>query len=435
MNTDRVVIRKVSVIDGLHDHVLPARNILIDNGVISGIWTGEAGEHPGATTIDGDGKFAVPGFIDAHVHCYQWCLPLFLSSGITSVRDMASESSWMLATRGQIEDGETLGPRVFTHGQLIDGPTSRHKDRALCITVRDGDEVAAAVGDLAHKGVDGIKLYSGLPLDVFKRGIHEAHSRGLPVSAHVGHSRMVTVRQAVASGADSIEHTGTCLPDLFPEGELRNVMAGLNTDKRQLRGFMAWARVDMDGPNAHEIAQVLAESRVYHVPTLVNAENTVRGGISEELGELAEIAGVPRSTVAEWPSRSPSRAEDWDESERLAAGEGLESIKRFTRMLYEAGVRLGVGSDAPNPWTIPGPSLVREMELLTECGIPPMKVLQLATSGAARALGPRFAKTGAVAEGCRADVVILNADPTASISNCSRISHVIRQGVLLGAKT
>lgn len=110
--------------------------------------------------------------------------------------------------------------------------------------------------------------------------------------------------------------------------------------------------------------------------------------------------------------------------------EGLEKIKQLVGLLYRNGVRLGVGSDAPNPWTIPGTSLIREMELMVECGIPAMKVIQLATKNAAVALGKSFQDTGSIKEGNAADLIILRENPAIDIASCRKIAHVIRRGLL-----
>lgn len=399
--------------------------------MIAAVSTGEIGESPGTLVIDAASRFVMPGLIDAHVHCHPWCFPLFLQSGVTSVRDMGSDSSWILAARRQADEGEALQPRIFCHGELIDGPQSRWRDQSHCLTVSDAHEITKAVADLADKGVDGIKLYSRIPLSVFSRGVREAHKRNLPVSAHVGRSRTVTVRQAIAAGVDSIEHAGTCLPDLFPEGELRKVTDQMRTDKTQLRGWMAWAAVDVQSESAKNLAQHLTERRIYHVPTLVNAEKAVKGDIPPETSSDPNLKYVPDPVKQRWMGSMPSQLEHWTSDEYHAARRGFEKIKELTGMVYRAGARLGVGSDTMNPWAVPGFSLIREMELLTECGIPPMKVIQLATRDAAKSLGIRFADVGAVARGFRADIVILRGNPIEAVSNCSRIDYLIRQGTLL----
>jgi imidazolonepropionase-like amidohydrolase len=296
--------------------------------------------------------------------------------------------------------------------------------------VANEDEIVVVINSLAEKGVDGIKLYSELPLHVFSRGVHRAHEIGLPVSAHVGHSRRVTVKQAVEAGVDAIEHTATFLPDMFPPDELAETMRNAYTIKNQLRGFIAWSKVDLQKPRVSRIISLLAEKRVYHTPTLINIENLINGERSIGDNEQLLLKQIPEEIKVNWRQQTPSLFEEWSDEERKIATQGFEKIKHLVGLLYREGVRLGVGSDAPNPWTIPGAALIREMELMVECGIPPMKVIQLATKNAAVALGKRFEDVGSIKEGNSADLIILKENPAIDISNCRKIAYVIRRGLL-----
>ncbi len=84
----------------------------------------------------------------------------------------------------------------------------------------------------------------------------------------------------------------------------------------------------------------------------------------------------------------------------------------------------------PNPWNILGHTLIREMELMVECGIPPLKVIQFATKNATVALGKRFEDTGSIKEGNSADLILLEENPVICISNCRKIVNVTRRGSL-----
>ncbi len=84
-----------------------------------------------------------------------------------------------------------------------------------------------------------------------------------------------------------------------------------------------------------------------------------------------------------------------------------------------------MGTDAGNPGTFHGPAIYREMELLQEAGLRPIEVLVAATRTSARAMG-RGDDLGTVEPGKRADLVLLEADPTADIRNVRRIHAVVR---------
>jgi imidazolonepropionase-like amidohydrolase len=98
--------------------------------------------------------------------------------------------------------------------------------------------------------------------------------------------------------------------------------------------------------------------------------------------------------------------------------------------MYERGVPLVAGTDAPTPWIVPGPSLHDELKLLNEAGIPPLEVLKIATYNAARALRHED-EFGSIRPGLRADLILLSGNPLESIGNTRSIEVVIQNGVIV----
>ena len=105
------------------------------------------------------------------------------------------------------------------------------------------------------------------------------------------------------------------------------------------------------------------------------------------------------------------------------SGIALENLGRAWR----AGITVVMGTDAGNIGTLHGPSVFREMELMTRAGLTPLQVLRSATANGARAMR-RERKLGALAVGKLADLVILDADPLADLGNLSRIHRVVKDG-------
>jgi len=99
------------------------------------------------------------------------------------------------------------------------------------------------------------------------------------------------------------------------------------------------------------------------------------------------------------------------------------------RKVWDAGIPVVMGTDAGNIGTLHGPSVFREMEIMTQAGLTPLQVLRSATSNGAKAMGMERA-IGTLAPGKLADLVILDADPLADVMNLSRIHRVIRDGKL-----
>ena len=88
---------------------------------------------------------------------------------------------------------------------------------------------------------------------------------------------------------------------------------------------------------------------------------------------------------------------------------------------------LTAGTDANNPWIVPGDSFHKELELLVRAGIRPLDALTIATRNGAEVLG-LLAETGTVTPGKRADLVLLNGDPTKDIRATRQIEWVMKDG-------
>lgn len=100
----------------------------------------------------------------------------------------------------------------------------------------------------------------------------------------------------------------------------------------------------------------------------------------------------------------------WTDEDFRRGRRVFAKMLELTRLLHEGGVTLAAGTDADNPWIVPGPSFHRELELLVQPGIPPEEVLVIATANGARAAG-LLVDRGTIEAGKRADLVLLARDP------------------------
>ena len=149
------------------------------------------------------------------------------------------------------------------------------------------------------------------------------------------------------------------------------------------------------------------------------------------LSDLEEVRNHPDN------DRVPQRLKDyWDGYRKMLGlspdtlelrGKGFAKYQELTGILYRAGVPLLVGTDTPEPYCPPGWILHQEMELMVQSGLTPAEVLAAATLQNARAL-KMTEHLGSIEPGKLADLVIMDADPTADITNTRRIHTVIRSG-------
>lgn len=435
-----IAIRDATVIDGTS---APARSH--QTVVVKGdrIWRIDSTTIPlpvGTRVIDGRGLYVVPGFIDMHAHyaigpvsfdtsrqppvitmapdhaASVETLQTLVAFGITTVRNPGGGTTESLALRDSVRLGFLRGPRIFTAGEPIDATTSP----GLVATVHNEREIRSEVDRQAALGVDYIKLYASLGPDLIRAGIDEAHRRGVRAIAHLFGTSWT---DAANAGIDGIVHITPGTPLLLPADRRQAFLKRFRGTQFMLEWF---DYVDVGSPEIREMTEALVRHDVFIDPTLVTFE-AVAWGDSACVRQSPDLALAPPSLVAAWKKFDLTLG--WKPEDYVEARKAWPNVLAFTKYLFDAGVQLTAGTDVGNPWTVPGASLHREMELLVSAGIPALDVLRIATRNGARSLGIE-SEVGTVAPGKVADLVVLTADPVADIRNTRKIAWVMQSGRL-----
>lgn len=413
-----LVIRGGSLFDPVAGVMAPVQAVVIDGDTVVAVGTPQkpVAIPKGAREIDATGKFVLPGLIDAHVHLVHRLnfarvtgdevLPLFLSAGVTTVRDTGDEVVAQTLVAHFAAAHPDRCPRVFTASFLLDADPPIHRDIGL--PVADPAKVPGVVADMAAWKVTTLKIYAGSGRPVGRRVIEEGHRHGLVVTGHLSAYR---AQDAVEDGIDCLEHITSVFDFAIPAD-----VAG-RPDAR--------ATLDLTNPQARGLIARLAKRRVPVDPTLVVFKNMLLLSDLEDVHKHPDNARVPERLRTYW--------DGYRRGQGLAPGSRDRRAKEFgkyqelTGLLHQAGVPLLVGTDAPEPYCPPGYALHQEMELLVASGLTLAAVLQAVTMTNARAL-KQLDRLGSVAAGKAADLVILDADPTADIRNTRKISRVIHGG-------
>ena len=172
---------------------------------------GEVTIPQGAEMIDAKGKAILPGLIDGHCHYRDWMGEVYLAYGVVTCPNISNNPvDWIIAQREGVRNGSIRGPRVWASANIIDGPppegTGVLRRQRTSIIVQTEDEARKAVGMLAEKGVDGVKLFERLTPQTAKAAAAEAHRLGRPV---FGHSLDIFV--SADAGYQSVEHSWSVL--------------------------------------------------------------------------------------------------------------------------------------------------------------------------------------------------------------------------------
>jgi imidazolonepropionase-like amidohydrolase len=391
-----LAITGVNVVDVLTGDVRPDLTVTISGGTITQL-SPHGAAPAGGRTVDGRGKFLIPGLWDMHAHMdaagESW-LQLYVANGVTAIRDMGSDLDLILQMREATASGRVLGPRIFAAGPILDDAPG---DWPFRIRVKTGADGRAAVQLLKRRGVDLIKVHDHTPREAFFAIAEEARRQNLPLAGHVPHG--LTVQDVVDAGQTDIEHL----------------------DNMQL-----WKPCPGEGYRAEAcrpLFEMLARRAVWQTPTLAG------------FSELATI-GTPASRLsAERLAYAGKRLRDmWAGNQSLFSTPEVIRMMRavaetgavVTSDMAKAGIPILAGCDA----MIAGFCVHDELEAMVRGGMTPLAALQTATINPARYFTLQET-AGTVAPGRGADLVLLDGNPLADIANVRRIDAVLVKGRLL----
>lgn len=431
-------ITNVTVIDAING-VRTGRTVVFDGDAITAVQPADA-PLTADKTIDGTGKYLIPGLWDFHVHLtyndrVTPTMPAqFLSYGITSVRDTGGLMPKMLPIVRAMRANGAVAPRVFFAGPLLDGR----------FVVYDGDsqpeiglqnttpeQARQTIRALKAQGVDFIKIYEMVSPDVFAAMVETANELDLPIASHLPLSmRANTAGVAV----DSMEHMRNIEMDCASSGPAlhkerlerlanRDGLSGfdLRSSLHNLQRLPAIA--DYDQERCDQVIAALLST--IQVPTLqLYSTDLVQPWARADWDDALDR--LPDSAAERWRVMTRQRRADRRENVDTAFAKwGLF----LTGRAHAAGVPIGAGTDTPIGWSLPGYSLHMELDLLVRAGLEPLEALAAATVRPAEFFSLQD-RMGTVDAGKVADLLLLDANPLDDIANAKRISLVISKGVV-----
>ena len=437
-------ITNVTVIDAVNG-VREARTVVFDGDEIVAVQPADASVEA-AETIDGSGKYLIPGLWDMHVHltyddAFTDDMPaLFLAHGITSVRDTGGLIDKIVPVVEAMRAPDVLAPRVFFSGPLLDGRYVVYdgESRPEIGTQNASIEAARAnIATLAEAGVDFVKVYEMVSPEVFEALVEAAAERDLPVAAHVPLSMLAS---RAGPRVDSMEH-------------LRNVELDCAGNAAELHEERLARLAAHDGGPGFELRSSL--HALQRLPAIANYDEARCAQTIDNLRSTIQVPTLRLNTFSLYP---PYERADWDEVlaklPAAAADEWREATAEWNARdrteppdttfaewslelvgrMHAAGVPIGAGTDTPIGRALPGDSLHTELARLVEAGLSPLEALEAATVRPAEFLSLDD-EMGTIAVGRRADLVLLDADPLADIGNTRRISLVVSAGRVLDPQT
>lgn len=386
-----LVLQGVTIIDVTDGRLLSDQTVVVAGPRIRALGpSGQVTAPAGAQLVDARGKFLIPGLWDMHAHTeqpenldvarqdslYRMYYPLYIAHGITGIREMAQRfpngaDSFRVWQRA-VQAGARVGPRAI--GPSADLTTGSGIDLQSPANARHIIDSLKAAGDpfaKFHGAPDDPEIFFGL--------LSESRRVGLPIAGHLPTS--VSPIEAADSGIRSIEHID----------ETRECMLNGN-----VASWDSVGAVDTTTAAAAcaSVAQALVRNGTWLTPTL-----------------FPHYMGVnQRTPTAAWSVRTLHRA----------------GVRRFLAGT-DCGQAVFVSWGGGGALCPHGSSLLVEVVLLVGAGLTPLEALQSATLHPAQALDATDS-LGAVAAGKLADLVLLDADPLADISNVLKVWAVVANG-------
>jgi imidazolonepropionase-like amidohydrolase len=432
----KVVLAHVRIIDGTGSPAVEDQNIIIENGKISALQKGaDVSVSDGTTALDLRGHSVMPGIVGMHNHLFYIVRPdldsqrhfeppvlvpqmtfsaprLYLAAGVTTMRTTGSMETYAdLNLRHDIDAGKLPGPHIDVTGPYLEGGQSFFIQMPH---FANPEEARSTVEFWADRGVTSFKAYMNITRDELKAAIGAAHKRGIKLT---GHLCSVTYKEAAELGIDDLEH-----------GFFVNTQ--LDADKKpdvcsQSAGEETLARMDAKSSEAKDLITTLVNHHVAITSTLPVFEGMAGNGRPPLRQQVLD-------------AMTPEAREDFFLLRQRSASAPAPKID--PEMLWKHDLDLerafvaagGLLLSGPDPTgrgdVLPGFGDQRGVELLVEAGFSSVEAIKIATLNGATYLG-KEKQIGSIAPGKNADLIVIKGDPSKRISDIENVEIVFKDGV------
>ena len=439
LHAQQTLISNVNLVDVRTGKVIAGQSVLINNDKIEQVGATNKIKTPaGAQTIDGSGKYLMPGMTDAHIHFFQsgglYTRPdvadlrskvpyekekafglnnaadymnRYLRLGITTIIDVGGPMA-NFTIRDSLSK-TTLAPNILVTGPLFSMVDREQfgNDRPIIKITTNAEADALFDKMLPHKP-DFIKIWyiasPAMPAEknfpLVKYIAEKSHANGLKLAVHV--TQLKTAQLAVDAGADILVHSidDEVVPDDF--------------------------------------VKILVQKKITYIPTLIvlgDYYQVFSGRLNNHPQDLAWANAFAYGTATDPEAMPESELPPGIKYMRkngipptAARADSFENVNLLK--LYKAGVNIASGTDAGNIGTFHASSFLQELEAMQKAGLSIPEIIKASTINPAIGFG-KEAQWGSIEKGKLADMLLLQKNPMESLQHLNSIEYIFKSGKLI----
>jgi hypothetical protein len=424
---------------------LPDAIVIVRDGRITDVGSRMAVSIPkGARVIDCAGKFLLPGFIDGFGGMNsQGQANAYLYMGVTTVVAVSD------ARRGVVDFGASPSPHLYPMDSIgsTDNWSMLAKRTEWALKLREGahrtelspEDTARQLTDTARVGTRAVWLGHNVTAANTQWMIARARQMGLVT---YGEFVATPYDVGVEAGVDVLVHMGRYELGVIPE-ELQRPLVEDSEGTAATTAYDYAERLPPTDLHLRGYARFLAAHHAALMPTfsifyaqLPSHRNLWQEPAAALLDPAHVYEHADRSSgemdypISYWLRHLPAPTERWmEESLRKKADQSALRLWSINETLFSAAPHYLAASGAPLQGSLPGISMHTELELLVRLGLSPREALAAATNNYCLQFG--WNELGLIAPGRRADILVVDADPTQNIWNARRISGLMMNGNII----
>jgi len=434
-----LAITNVNVVDVETGRVKQNRSVLLSHDTIAQIAAADQLDIPsGAKTVNAQGKWLLPGLVDAHVHYFQsgglytrpdiidlrhirsyeqerkWIdnnidrfLSRYILNGVTTTIDMGGPMKLNAKVRDSISK-KGPAPNIRLTGPLISTyePQVLQTNDPPIIKARSPQHARELVKQQLPRDPDFIKIWYIVErgesakdhLPVVKAIIDESQKNDLPVAVHA--RELSTAKLAVQHDADMLVHS------------INDKVVG------------------------NQFLQLLEQNNITYIPTLQVSKNynrvfsqkfdfrdhVFRKAEPRTLGSLFDLQHIPSDKRPRFVNYRLNNPQVTTPADSIMAAN--------LRKVSNRGINVVTGTDAGNIGTLHGTSYYQELMDMKAAGLTNEAILKASTVNASRIFDHKQ-PIGQIKKGHKADLLLLNGNPLQELTHLKAIAKIIKSGQLI----